>query len=454
MTNQQQVRDKISIGTTSLFSHIRCSFSLVKFLSSFPSFQRFRAVTFLQSDLTSRTDTTQLFIPINKREATTQVATTSMIGHLLAERREANIPSIDEYQALVAFQELDLAPQSRNMPTSRGLAATTQAMKTMELVTLVLVHLPPLEIVRATRVSKNFRDLIHDSPKLQRKTFMREPKRKTPKQFCELVQWGVRLHQRHLKVLPPATDLVANETPTHALAVPRRQLFQSMTVLIRPALPMISLCPLLELSDNDAEQAYWDRQLQVAYNNVPSLALPFRAIAHFSKRATLATERWTTHMQLSSPPTYRAQVKLCWEGRVDGKLCIQLKGETCEVQRAEGITFHSLVQDASSSQGPVSIFTAVRRPGALEVESEANWVRSSEDGSTLFDCMKEFEEREPPYTWSVSTRSEVIFPGVVAPTEGEVRRLADTDQVSSTPVPMYFYHKKSQAEEESESVSG
>lgn len=51
------------------------------------------------------------------------------------------------------------------------------------------------------------------------------------------------------------------------------------------------------------------------------------------------------------------------------------------------------------------------------------------------------------YQWSVGPKSEIMIPGVVVPTEGELERLAETGQVSSTPLPMEFVVKKAGAEE-------
>jgi hypothetical protein len=386
-----------------------------------------------------------------------------MIRGFLTARLERipRTPSIDEWLADHEIDELDLTPQPSHIrPSTEPLDYTAKVCNIAELREMILAHLLPLEIVRATAVSRSFYQLIHTSPTLQRKTFMRPQqesltlrlKPTAPTQYCELMQWGRRLDQRHIRILPPTPNLVANDTPSHNLATPEGSIFNPIIVLHRHAVPITSLCPLLEPSDDDNDDgSYWRRQLHSAAIGIPDPTVPVVAMARFNKRAVQATEPWT-NMQISSPPTHKAAAKIVWEGRIRGKLRVQLSGQTCAVQRDEGITFDALVEDASSStaaRGTVEIFTAVRCCKAHK--TVIDWVFSTESGVTPTECMRELEQ-EKAYTWSVSTWSEVHFEGIVTPTEGEVRRLAKTDQLSSTPVPMRWHAKRSREEETAASV--
>ena len=272
-------------------------------------------------------------------------------GNFEAARRELLIPHIDEFLSGHA-QARTLAtpspplqhPQATTPPSARALVCAAQVADTPELTELILKHLSARQLISATRVSQTFRNLIHTSPVLQRITFMRSSKPNTPIQHCQFVQWGPGLQQRHLKPLPSPS--IADDTPIVATAMPQHQAFQSMPVLYSHAVQMSLLCPLLEPAERgSSDDMSFDLQhLMFGVNR------PARTTARFSEKLLLIpTSPWArlqisahdsgtaapaafgsatmsppenhwTRMQLSTPPTRHARVKLCWEGRLDGQL--------------------------------------------------------------------------------------------------------------------------------------
>jgi hypothetical protein len=387
------------------------------------------------------------------------------------------IPDIDEWLASHEVAEeptLALEP-SYVPPPTRVFDRAADVFDIEELREMILTNLPPLDVVRATRINKTFRGHIHALHPLQRTTFMRSPPEllmskkerfKLPRpvfpsaRYCEVIEWGRRLHQRHLRILPadPTHPTTWNEKPKLGLAISKAMLFKPEPVLHRRVMPMIALCPLLTASDpddNDKDTKFWWRKhLQATATSVYTGDIAVYAAARFNERAVLAKEPWT-HMQISNPPTFKASAKIIWEGRVNGKLRVTMEGPHCIVlnRGSEGITFQSLVEDASSSdrfaRGYVNVlFPVYNNPASETVET---WIKTVTAGATLKECKEKFEAQiQPTCTWTVSTRSEVHFDGVVTPMAKEVRRLTDRDGESSTSLYLTFNFEQAPAEEDEE----
>ena len=385
------------------------------------------------------------------------------------------IPDIDEWLAAhEVAEEPTLALESSYVPPPTSVFdRAADVFDIEELREMILDNVPALDVVRATRINKTFRGHIHASHPLQRKTFMRSPPEKPmskkerfalprgvfpSSRYCEVIGWGRRLHQRHIRILPadPTHPTKWNEKPTLGLAISKAMLFKPEPVLHSRVMPMIALCPLLTASDpddNDKDSKFWWRKhLQAAATGVYTGDIAVYAAARFNERAVLAQEPWT-HMQISNPPTFKASAKIVWEGRVNGKLRVTMEGPHCVVLNRgnEGITFQSLVEDASSSdrfaRGYVNVsFPVYSHPASEILET---WIKTVTAGATLEECKERFEAQiQPTCTWTVSTRSVVHFDGVVTPTAKEVRRLADRDGESSTSLYLTFNFEQPPAEED------
>ena len=266
-------------------------------------------------------------------------------------------------------------------------------------------------------------------------------------------------------------------------------------IVHRPAVPMSLLCPLLEVAENFNWE--WPFPTHTAVAGVA--ARPVFTIARFNEKISLApvqpldelpvsahsgegamnssssssssstttttttttlppTSGWT-HMHLSTPPTHYASLKLCLEGRLNGSLCVKLEA-TRNMQLPSdddqsGITVHALITNATSSPGVIEIETPMLSYGAFRLGWV--WGRSVQEFSTLNACIAEIAQQAPGcrYEWSVGAASEVMIPGVVVPTEGELERLAETQGWSSTPTPLEIWlegpgDKKAREEEEEE----
>lgn len=405
------------------------------------------------------------------------------------------IPHIDELMAETTKKrhERELTtppppphPFQTTPPTAQALDCASRIANTLELSENILAHLPAHAIASATRVNTTFRDLIHTSPTLQRETFMRPSNTKTTNHtHCEVVQWGPGLQQRHLKPLPhPST---ASDESFPGLAKEKKEAFSPIMVLRRPAVQMALLCPLLEPAES--YDVPWNLHF-FAYiaADTASVNRPMYTTARFSEKLSLmppiaqpcaqqpqisAHEGGTAapastaasltaaiirpsppaswvHMQLSSPPTHHARIRLSWEGHINGLLRLRLEAtHTLNVPTDQpSITLHSLLHHASSTLGDVAIETPTESRECFGTGERwgRRWMR---ENSTLAACMLEAGQMQPwcSYQWSVGPKSEFMIPGVVVPTEGELERLAETGQVSSTPVPLKWAVEKPGAED-------
>jgi hypothetical protein len=412
--------------------------------------------------------------------------------HLLT-TRQAHLPHIDTLLA-ERLHNRELAtrwPPAHQQqppttpPSAHALVCAARVANTPELTELILQHLPPIDIVRCTRVNIPFRNLIHTSPTLQRKLFKRAPKPSTPVEHCQFVQWGPGLEQRHIVPLPQPS--VVDDVAIEALAKPRSKTFQEMMILYRPAVKMALLCPLLEVAESTPTipgdwNWRWAFSAPPGSHGPPTTTARFREILAFmpmqpwaaasahngatalgsSSSSTWATtlamitapllhnSGWT-HMQLSNPPTHHAHMKLCLEGRMYGELRVVLEAARCMQRSADepGITVHDLIYHTSREIGSVAIETPYLQ--TVDFRPEEKWTQEVKGFTTVTACVAEIMQREfwgSRYKWSIGTRSEVTLRGVVVSTEGELERLAETGWLSSTPVPLMFELKEPGVEEE------
>jgi hypothetical protein len=358
---------------------------------------------------------------------------------------------------------------------------------TPELLELILAHLPPADLARCTRVNHSFRNLIRTSPTLQRKLFLRAPKPSTPIEHCQFVQWGPRLEQRHIMPLPHPS--VVDDVAIEARAKPLNKAFQEMLTLYRPAVKMGLLCPLLEVVQQ-TPTIPGDWNWRWAFPAPPGSHGPVETTARFRDKSTLVPmQPWTaasahsgataansssssstmmgmtappppfpgwTHMQLSTPPTHHAHLKLIVEGRFCGSLRVILEATRCILRSTSspGITVHELVSYACAAIGSVAVEAPVW--SRVDFRWEEKWVRTVREVSTLAACMAEVAQGNPwaGWEWRLDGRSEVTIRGVVVPTEGELERLAESGWLTSTPVPLLFELKEPGAEEEDEGQDG
>jgi hypothetical protein len=311
-------------------------------------------------------------------------------------------------------------------PATTTTTPTSPAAKvfaTTELLESILSHLPPLELVRATIVSKKFEQLIHHSPTLRRKTFMLAHKPGTPKHSCEMRVWGHGLDKKSLLPLKPVKgDLKDYPPPNDMRAWPR-----GVDVMRSPPLRIAELCPLLEA---DYDESRWNGDEQ----RVTTLSIGPTAISapvHFSERAKKGLEvgPWV-HMQLSNPPTTSSHVKIYWDYWVGGrKTKVLIAGR--HVEDEEGLTMHTLVDDASSMLGKVvvSIPTYVG-------DDITSWSNFDLVDTTLFAVMKSGVKPEEG-KWVLGMESRISLDDTVIPAELEHERMLDRKLRNVSPVLRY-----------------
>lgn len=210
--------------------------------------------------------------------------------HLLA-TRQAHLPHIDTVLAeRLRNRELTSPtprPQQSHLttpPSVRAQICAARIASILELTELILANLPPIDLVRCTRVNHPFRNLIHTSPTLQRKLFLRPAKPSTPVEHCQFVQWGPGLEQRHIMPLPHPS--IVDDVAIEALAKPRKKDFQEMITLFRPAVKMAQLCPLLKVAElTPSTPTPWDFNWRWAFPAPPGSHGPVETTARF--RSTL-----------------------------------------------------------------------------------------------------------------------------------------------------------------------
>lgn len=362
------------------------------------------------------------------------------------------IPSIDEVLANHAKVQRTLQLQLRNKPTTTDYDPVAKVLTTTELLESILLQLPLQTLVLASRVNKEFHTLIHTSPSLQRKLLILPPKRQPPTQRYSVVLSGPSLESRYIWKPSPPTDTASTSrtTDTTPLSVPLPLFYRPRTVIYHAAVPLTTLCPLLE--QVDTPRSAWtmilaESALSAALSGVlGAVTPPMRTTARLRYLATSAGA-WK-QMQLSSPPTHKAHVKLAWKGRLtNGVLGIVLRTRDSVVvksreEEGRGITLASLIDSASSARCTIDICHGLAEWIKVAVPNtsfnEQMKILDQQDSATVFDTslydeMKLLGQEDPGagYNWSVAADSEVALDGLVVPTERETARLTATGEFST-----------------------
>jgi hypothetical protein len=235
--------------------------------------------------------------------------------------------------------------------------------------------------------------------------------------------WGHGLDKKSLLPLKHVRgDLKDYPPPNDMRAWPR-----GVDVMRSPPLRIAELCPLLEA---DYDETRWN----VDEQRVMTLSIGPTAISapvHFSKRMIKGLEigPWV-HMQLSNPPTTSSHIKLYWDCWVGGrKIKVLIAGR--HIEDKEGLTFHTLVDDASSTLGKVVVSIPTYNGDDITSWSNFDLVRT-----TLFAEMR--SGRTPAGgEWFPGMQSRISLDDTVIPAELEQERMLDRKLRNVSPVLRY-----------------
>lgn len=298
--------------------------------------------------------------------------------------------------------------------------ATTAAAKvcsTPELLEGILSHLPVLDLVIATGVSKTLRNVIKASPELQRKLFMLPPKNRAE-------YWQMVPHKSETPdIRHQFTHLYRVESPGVIDNAELQAHLESITSdpynWAHPGHPLkvVSTCPWLKVMRRGPEyiggMKLWHRAWAGNEGRFPLTTLE----ASLSQRISYATEPWTK-MFLTSPPCQEASMQLIWEGYTGGKVDVVLQ-TFGEVRCEDGITLALLADEISKKTCLVEIMTRVDEP-----QGDANWIFSEVKNTTLYDQIATSKIQNPKLRMEISVESMIYIPSIVAPTESEYGEMA------------------------------
>jgi hypothetical protein len=310
---------------------------------------------------------------------------------------------------------LILFPAKASSPVAKVCATT-------ELLELILTHLPPIDLIRATIVSKKFEQLILHSPTMHRKTFMLPPKPGTKVHTCEMRLWGKDLDKKALLALKPVKDDLKNYPPPADL----ERWPEGMDVLRSPPLRIAELCPLLEA---DYDESLWTGERRATTLSIGPTAMS--APVHFSERMKkgLTIGPWK-HMQLSDPPCTSSHVKLYWDCWVAGKKTkVLIAGRHIEDEK--GLTMHTLVDDASSTLGKVVVSIPT-----YDGDEVTSWSNFDLVDTTLFAEMKS-GGKPVVGEWFLGMQSRISLDDTVIPAEREQERMLEKKLRNVSPVLKY-----------------
>jgi hypothetical protein len=253
---------------------------------------------------------------------------------------------------------------------------------------------------------------------------MLAPKPGTPKHSCEMRVWGHHLDKKSLLPLKPVRgDLKDYPPPNDLGAWPR-----GVDVMRSPPLRIAELCPLLEA---DYDESRWNGEPRVTTLSIGPTAIS--APVHFSARAKKGLEvgPWV-HMQLSNPPATSSHVKLYWDYYVAGrKTKVLIAGRHVESDKGQGLTLHTLVDDASSTLGKVVVSIPT-----YEGDVVTSWSNFGLVETTLFAEMKSGGKPEEG-KWVLGMQSRISLDDTVIPAEIEQERMLDRKLRNVSPVLRY-----------------
>ena len=283
--------------------------------------------------------------------------------------------------------------------------AVTQVGQTVELIELILSHLPPLDIVTATAVNKTFRNVVFSSHTLQKKLFLR-PTNALP------------LYWLPLKRCPPIS--VFQTTTVDADS----DIFEPtagwrMELLDFSPLRVVYTCPLLE-RPSEAE-GFW------AHPATSLDKLEWQPISSSPNQWYLLPTKEITgpwkNMFLTNPPCKSVQCTLLWEGWVRGVLDITLEA-TRNVHRKEGVTWADLIEETCSTTGRVDIHTANKDESPWAIPCENGGYQYSILNSTLQEHIEACKKRNSEREMRLNNHSTVALLWTVALTDDERREMA------------------------------
>lgn len=286
---------------------------------------------------------------------------------------------------------------------TKTVAAAAQVLGTPELLEAILSHLPVLDLVIATGVSKTLRNAIQASSELQRKLFML-PSKDEPK-YWQLVtpkldDYRRGLHIAHLyRIICPGivgdaevqARIEAVTDDSHDWAHPNR------------SLKLVSICPLLDLSGGGGGSPI-DLGLREMYGN----ERPVEIYLHPNSKALRVSKSWE-NMLITNPPCQEASMSLLWEGLVAGRLnkTMSVSGTArCE----QGITLAFLVDKVAKTFGTVGISIREDEPKNTNV-----WKLSEAKDTTLYDQVDICRRSNSGRVWQMSTGSSIQLSSIVAP---------------------------------------
>lgn len=187
---------------------------------------------------------------------------------------------------------------------TKTVTAVAQVLGTPELLEGILSHLPVLDLVVATGVNKTFRNAIQASSELQRNLFML-PSKDEP-EYWQLVtpkldDYRRGLHIAHLyRIKSPGivgddeiqARIEAVAADSNDWAHPNR------------SLKLVSICPLLDLSDGGGGSPI-DLGLREMYGN----ERPVEIYLHPNSKALRVSKSWE-NMFITNPPCQEASMPL------------------------------------------------------------------------------------------------------------------------------------------------
>lgn len=304
---------------------------------------------------------------------------------------------------------VDAEQSATNAPT-----AATKVFGIPELLENILFHLPVLDLVKATGVSRMIHNVVQASLELQRKLFLSPSK-------DEAEYWRITtprsddykseslLYRKMPSGIVDATikahlDAAAKDPyswyqPTHDLKV-------------------VSICPMVELSN-----AWFKSPTGLGYRLWDEA---FELRLRIKPRAWRALEPWKC-MFITSPPCQEACMNLTWEGRVAGNLNITI-GSSAEVRCEEGVTLAWLIDEVARSLSTVRVCTRNDDP-----EKEETWRERLVTDTSSHDQVAIFSMSNSELVWQISTDSLIRLPSMVLPTESGYKEMDVHGHVVASP---------------------
>lgn len=279
-----------------------------------------------------------------------------------------------------------------------------------ELLEGILSHLPVLNLVRATGVSKTFRNVIQTSPQLQHQLFLLPTKDKT--EYWQLVYHKDESNQLYSTSSPG----IAGDA---AIRVHRDDVAPDTIDWSRPTHPLsvIAVCPLLK--HHVTRRAFFEES-------------PPSTVLRFQERSLSAIEHWT-HTFITSPMPYNmVTASPGWDVEINGRIevrvvCFVDDGHDHVVNCEEGLTLASLVDQVFKHKCTMRIFT--RRPIAV---GEDRWSVRKANDTTMYDeiaiCKRDYGDM----AMRLGANSLIYLDSVVVPTGDEHRAMAGQGRVSSS----------------------